>query len=159
MAGGITYQYSTKETVVKECDEEASIPPSIADKAINAGIVSYYTYTENGLQPETQYVFDLEIPIDFQPTPKDGEVECFYLWSMDEACIINHPLHCKYSNRERWQVQRSILNNEWKPNCALVAIDFMIRHGIITADNEPDYIDIICRTHRKLEFPNPRKAN
>lgn len=87
MAGGITYQYSTKKTVIKECDEEASIPPSIADNAISAGVVSYYTYTENGLQPETQYIFDLEIPLDFQPKPKDGEVECFYLWSMDEVCI------------------------------------------------------------------------
>ncbi|KAI7857379.1 NUDIX hydrolase domain-like protein [Circinella umbellata] len=139
VAGGISYQFSTKETVVKECDEEASIPPFIAEKAKNAGIVSYYTTTEQGLQPETQYVFDLPIPEDFIPTPKDGEVEDFYLMDMD-------------------QVKKSILNNEWKPNCALVTIDFMIRHGIITADNEPDFIDISARLHRRLEFPNPRKV-
>ncbi|KAI8146173.1 NUDIX hydrolase domain-like protein [Fennellomyces sp. T-0311] len=139
VAGGISYRYSTKETVVKECDEEASIPPSIAEKAKNVGMISYYTTTDNGLQPETQYVFDLAIPEDFVPQPKDGEVEQFYLMDMD-------------------QVKKTILNNEWKPNCALVTIDFMIRHGILTADNEPDFIDIITRLHRRLEFPNPRKV-
>ncbi|KAI9250170.1 NUDIX hydrolase domain-like protein [Phascolomyces articulosus] len=138
VAGGISYQYSTKETVIKECDEEASIPPSIAEKSKNVGVVSYYTTTQHGLQPETQYVFDLVIPEDFKPTPKDGEVEDFYLMDMD-------------------QVKKTILNNEWKPNCALITIDFMMRHGIITADNEPNFIDIATRLHRRLEFPNPRK--
>ena len=86
-----------------------------------------------------RYVFDLPIPEDFIPTPKDGEVEEFYLMDMN-------------------QVKETILNNEWKPNCALVTIDFMVRHGIITADNEPDFIDISARLHRRLEFPNPRKV-
>ncbi|CDH59826.1 thiamin pyrophosphokinase-related protein [Lichtheimia corymbifera JMRC:FSU:9682] len=139
VAGGISYEYSTKATVVKECDEEASIPTSIAETATNVGMISYYTYTEYGLQPETQYIFDLCLHNDFTPTPKDGEVDCFYLWDMD-------------------QVKKTILNGEWKPNCALVAIDFMIRHGIITADNEPNFIDISTRLHRRLEFPNPQKT-
>ena len=54
MAGGISYEYSTKATVVKECDEEASIPTPIAETATNVGMISYYTFTEYGLQPETQ---------------------------------------------------------------------------------------------------------
>jgi hypothetical protein len=32
VAGGITYKYSTHQTMVKECDEEASIPEHIAEK-------------------------------------------------------------------------------------------------------------------------------
>ncbi|KAI9019411.1 NUDIX hydrolase domain-like protein [Phycomyces nitens] len=139
VAGGIAYSYSTKETIVKECDEEASIPKDIAQKAASVGCVSYYTYTNAGLQPETQYVFDLELPSGTVPKPQDGEVECFYLWTLEK-------------------VKETILNKEWKPNCALVAIDFMIRHGLITADNEPDYIDISYRTHRNLGFPNPSKC-
>ena len=47
-----------------------------------------------------RYIFDLGLPNDFTPTPKDGEVDCFYLWDMD-------------------QVKKTILNGEWKPNCAL----------------------------------------
>ncbi|KAL0082916.1 NUDIX hydrolase domain-like protein [Phycomyces blakesleeanus] len=139
VAGGIAYTYSTKETIVKECDEEASIPREISEKASSVGCVTYYTYTSAGLQPETQYVFDLELPSGVLPKPQDGEVDCFYLWSLDK-------------------VKKSILDNEWKPNCALVAIDFMMRHGIITADNEPDYIDISYRLHRNLGFPTPTKC-
>lgn len=32
----------------------------------------------------------------------------------------------------------------------IVLIDFMIRHGHITADSEPDIIDIITRMHGRL---------
>jgi hypothetical protein len=32
VAGGISYKYSVKETIVKECDEEASIPIELASK-------------------------------------------------------------------------------------------------------------------------------
>ncbi|KAI7853229.1 NUDIX hydrolase domain-like protein [Circinella umbellata] len=138
VAGGITYQATTKDTIVRECDEEASIPPEISQQARNVGAVSYFTTTEHGLVPETQYTFDLELPLDFVPTPRDGEVECFYLWSVDK-------------------VRETLLNNEWKPNCALVTIDFLMRHSVITADTEPDYIDLTYRLHRKLEFPTPHK--
>ncbi|ORX51265.1 hypothetical protein DM01DRAFT_1087532 [Hesseltinella vesiculosa] len=139
VAGGIPYGYSTKETVVKECDEEANIPESLAQHAKNVSVVSYYTTSQYGLQPETEFVFDLELPLDYQPTPKDGEVECFYLWTLD-------------------QVKESVLRGDWKPNCALVVVDFMMRHAYITADNEPDYIDISYHLHRRLEFPCPKIA-
>ncbi|KAG1418534.1 hypothetical protein G6F59_008197 [Rhizopus arrhizus] len=73
VAGGITYQYKIKDTIIKECDEEASIPYELASKARSTNAVTYYTSTPNGLQPETQYIFDLELPKDFVPTPRDGE--------------------------------------------------------------------------------------
>jgi len=31
--------------------------------------------------------------------------------------------------------------------------DFFIRHGIITPENEPNYVEISSRIHRTLEFP------
>ncbi|KAI8333829.1 NUDIX hydrolase domain-like protein, partial [Chlamydoabsidia padenii] len=139
VAGGIPYTYSTKETVIKECDEEASIPEELAARAWNAGVVTYYTSSEHGLQPESQYVYDLELPADYEPTPKDGEVGCFYLWDLEH-------------------VKDKMLQGEFKPNCALVAIDFMVRHGFITADNEPDYINLSYHLHRQLPFPGPKKA-
>jgi hypothetical protein len=101
--------------------------------------VTYYTYTTGGLQPEIQYIFDLEMPADFTPTPQDGEVDCFYLWPLEK-------------------VKETILNNEWKSSSALVAIEFMMRHSFITPDEEPDYIDITYHLHRRLEFPTPRKG-
>jgi len=32
-------------------------------------------------------------------------------------------------------VKEKIATDEFKPNCALVVLDFMIRHGLVTPDN------------------------
>ncbi|CAG8634341.1 6867_t:CDS:2 [Dentiscutata erythropus] len=53
------------------------------------------------------------------------------------------------------EVKTRILADEFKPNCALVIIDFMIRHSIINPENEPSYLEILNRLHRRLEFPTP----
>ena len=86
------------------------------------------------MQPEVQYVYDIELPEDVVPKPGDDEVEEFYLWSVDE-------------------VQAAMAKGEFKPNCALVVLDFLIRHGVLTPANEKDYIEIVSRLHRRLEFP------
>ncbi|CAG8468218.1 25145_t:CDS:2 [Gigaspora rosea] len=52
-------------------------------------------------------------------------------------------------------VKNHILADEFKPNCALVIIDFMIRHSIIKPENEPSYLEILSRLHRRFEFPAP----
>ena len=36
----------------------------------------------------------------------------------------------------------------FKPNSALVIIDFCVRHGVINADNTPAYCDIIANLRR-----------
>lgn len=86
------------------------------------------------LQPECQYVYDLELDADTVPRPSDDEVESFALMTVDE-------------------VQGAMRSGGFKPNCALVLLDFFIRHGIITAENDQDYIEIVARLHRRLEFP------
>lgn len=35
----------------------------------------------------------------------------------------------------------------------VVLLDFFIRHGILTPENEPDFIEICSRIHRRFEFP------
>lgn len=40
---------------------------------------------------------------------------------------------CFYFSLE--QVKEKIATDEFKPNCALVVLDFMIRHGLVTPDN------------------------
>lgn len=86
----------------------------------------------------TQIVYDLELPADFIPTPCDTEVENFRLWTMDE-------------------VLDSIRSGEFKPNCACVCLHFMVRHAVLTPENEPDYLEITQRLNRKLEYPGPKK--
>jgi 8-oxo-dGTP pyrophosphatase MutT (NUDIX family) len=142
VAGGIASGESPFESMVRECGEEASLPEDLVrSKARAAGTVTYYHIRDeraggetNLMQPECQYIYELELPEDVIPKPGDDEVEEFYLWSIDE-------------------VKQAMENGEFKPNCALVVLDFLVRHGFLTSDNEPNFIEIVSRLHRRLEFP------
>ena len=52
--------------------------------------VSYTYEDERGIFPETQFIFDLEIPETFVPMNLDGEVQTFYLLSMEEVRINSY---------------------------------------------------------------------
>jgi len=142
VAGGIASGESPFESLIRECGEEASLPETLVrNRAKACGTVTYWYVRDeraggetNLMQPECQYVYDLELPEEVIPTPGDDEVEEFYLWTVEE-------------------VQEAMKKGEFKPNCALVALDFFVRHGILTSDNERDYIEIVSRLHRRLEFP------
>ncbi|KAG7095702.1 hypothetical protein E1B28_006416 [Marasmius oreades] len=139
VAGGIPSGMGVFESMVKESMEEASITEEVVRKYTKAcGSISYFFRTSKGwLQPEIEYVFDLEIPSSdpglFQPKPSDGEVEFFEL--LDQVEVI-----------ERMKA------GLFKPNCALVIIDLLIRYGFITPDNEPDYQKIITRLHGQFDY-------
>jgi hypothetical protein len=38
----------------------------------------------------------------------------------------------------------------FKPNCGLMIVDFLMRHGLITVEDEPDFFEISWRCHRDL---------
>lgn len=63
------------ENVIKECEEEADIPFSLAQKAKPAGVVSYAKLRSDGIKRDVLFVYDLLLPEDFTPSPKDGEVK------------------------------------------------------------------------------------
>ncbi|KAF8932805.1 NUDIX hydrolase domain-like protein [Dissophora ornata] len=140
VAGGMGFGHSPQYTVIKESMEEATIPAHIAENAFPVGTISYTKLSKSGkqTQPETQIVYDLELPADVTPMPCDTEVEDFRLWSMDE-------------------VLDAIRGGEFKPNCACVCLHFMIRHAVLTPENEPDYLEIDHRLHRRIEYPGPKK--
>ncbi|XP_031570665.1 nudix hydrolase 20, chloroplastic-like [Actinia tenebrosa] len=129
VAGGISCGMGVKETLVKECAEEASIPENLANQAIPCGTVSYCLDNERGIFPELQFVYDLVLPTDFIPTPNDKEVSEFYCWPINK-------------------VKEMIVTDEFKPNCALVILDFLIRHGVISADTEQYYTDFVSGCHQ-----------
>lgn len=142
VAGGIASGESPFESLVRECAEEASLDEALVrERAKAVGTVTYWYVRderaggETGLlQPEVQYVYDLELPEEVVPKPGDDEVEEFYLWSVE-------------------QVQEAMAKGEFKPNCSLVVLDFLIRHGFLTEANERDFIEVVSRLHRRLEFP------
>ena len=144
VAGGLSTGEQPFECLVREAAEEASFSEQLVrSNAKPCGTVSYFHIREARaggetglLQPECQYVFDMEIGEEVIPKPGDNEVEDFYLWTVDE-------------------VKRALEEGQFKPNCAAVLLDFFIRRGILTAENEKDYVEIVSRLHRKLPFPTP----
>ncbi|QPG73605.1 hypothetical protein FOA43_000917 [Brettanomyces nanus] len=143
VAGGMGDRYGCLETVMKESYEEAGLTSSYMLKHVKSvGLISYlYQYergtftSENGfVQPEVEYIYDLEMDSATIPRPVDHEAEDFKLMGIEE-------------------VVRRLKNGEFKHNCAGVIVDFFMRHGIVTPEDEPDYIEIQNRLHRRLPFP------
>ncbi|KAL1845879.1 hypothetical protein Plec18170_009479 [Paecilomyces lecythidis] len=141
-AGGVSSGETSLETLVKECQEEASLSPDYVWKHATAGGIVTHFYVRDKraggeagfLQPEGQYVYDIPLPPHIICKNQDGEVDEFFLWTAVE-------------------IRRALINREFKPNSALVMLDFLIRHGVLTPENEPDYIEIVSRLHRRLSFP------
>ncbi|MCP5142927.1 MAG: DUF4743 domain-containing protein [Chromatiales bacterium] len=131
VAGGLPHGIGLLDNLIKECGEEADIPPALARGAHGIGAITYCAETSSGLKPDVLYCYDLELPADFVPHPADGEVESFRLLPAGEVAAIVRD------------------TDEFKPNCNLVVIDFLIRHGIIDAA-EPDYLALVSGLHPAL---------
>ena len=124
VAGGQPAGLGLIENLVKECAEEADIPEALARQARPVGAITYIQQAPEGLKPDVQFCFDLELPPDFAPRNTDGEIESFALWPIE-------------------RVARTVSETrEFKDNCNLVIIDFLIRHGFIPPD-DPDYVALV----------------
>ncbi|KAL5332579.1 NUDIX hydrolase domain-like protein [Aspergillus crustosus] len=141
-AGGLESGLQPLEGIVREAVEEASLPESLVRDSVQcAGALSYYHVKPplaslDGvgvglLQPEIEYVYEMELDHGTIPRPGDSEVEEFYLWSVDE-------------------VKEALGRGEFKLNSAIVVVDFLIRHGVVTPENERGYLEIVSRLHRRL---------
>lgn len=131
VAGGLPWGIGLADNLRKECKEEAGIDAELADQARPVGAVAYCRTSERGLKPDVIYCYDLELPPDFKPVCTDGEVETFYIRPVEEVM----------------QTVRD--SDEFKLNCNLVIIDFLLRHGLIPAD-APDYLDIAWGLRARL---------
>lgn len=123
VAGGLPWGIDLAENLRKECWEEASLPADIADRARSVGIVRYCRDSERGLKPDTIYCYDLELPEGLVPRCNDDEVESFRLLPVAEVMHIIDS------------------SDDFKLNCNLVVIDFLIRHGLLTPAH-PHYLAI-----------------
>jgi 8-oxo-dGTP pyrophosphatase MutT (NUDIX family) len=128
VAGGRSAHYTIEETLIKEAAEEASLPEGLASGAKPVGAITYSTEREGGLRRDVLYVFDIELPADFKPRPNDDEISEFYLWPIERV------------------IDTARESDEFKFNCALVVIDFLIRHGLI-GHHEPDYLALVKGLH------------
>lgn len=129
VAGGQPVGLSLAQNVIKEAGEEASVPPALAATAHAVGAVSYVMEADEGLKPDTMFCYDMELPDDFTPVNADGEIAEFYRYPAEEVARI---------------VDTTF---EFKFNCNLVIIDFLIRHGVIPPEH-PDYMALLSGLRR-----------
>lgn len=130
-AGGQPHGISLSANVVKECQEEASIPPSLSQQAKPVSAISYWHDLDIGVRPDVVFNYDLRLPADFVPQVNDDEVDSFVCYPMDEL------------------LQRLADTQDFKFNSAVVVIDFAIRHGLIAPDH-PDYVALQAGMNRPL---------
>lgn len=141
VAGGIKGSSTPWQTIIEEGAEEASFPEAlIRERARAVGCTTHvqlsgkFSALEKGLVvPDFAFCYDMQLPADVVPKPSDDEVKEFYLMGVDD-------------------VKAAVLRDEFKPEPAMALIDFFIRHGIVTVENEPDYVEICTRLHRRLPF-------
>ncbi|XP_050210616.2 nudix hydrolase 20, chloroplastic-like isoform X2 [Mercurialis annua] len=124
VAGGLPHGISCRENVIKECEEEAGIPRSISQKAIPVGAVSYVDIEGYRYKRDVLFCYDLKLPGDFLPKNQDGEVESFQLLPVQNVANV---------------IRRTQF---FKPNCSLVIIDFLFRHGYISPECS-GYLDLL----------------
>ncbi len=124
VAGGQPAGLSLMDTLVKECAEEADIPEPLARRAVPAGAIGYCTERPEGLRRDVLFIYDLELPPGFVPANMDGEIAEFFLWPMDEVIGTVRD------------------TDDFKFNCSLVVIDFLIRRGFIEP-GLPEYLELL----------------
>lgn len=126
VAGGQPVGISLKDNLIKECGEEADIPPDLVAGAIPVGAITYMAERPEGLRRDEIFIYDLMLPENFTPRNTDGELEGFHLMTMEDVIARVHD------------------TDDFKFNCGIVIIDFLIRHGYIEPDH-PDYVAMIER--------------
>ena len=137
--GGVKVEESPFECIIHKADEEASLPEDLIRERVRAcGVLTYAARSGAGsggeqslIVPDIIYVYDLEVGEDVVPKPRDEEVKDFYLWDVE-------------------RIKEALGRGEFKPNCVVVMVDFLIRHGVITEENEGIYLNIVQRLHRRL---------
>lgn len=127
--------------LIREAQEEASFPPELTCKhAIARGTLSYLHLTDarSGGEigcffPEVQFLYEMKVSADVTPVPGDGEAEEITLMDL-------------------LRLKEALANGEFMPANACVVLEFFIRHGVLTFENEPHYVEIASRLHRVLDL-------
>ncbi|KIW03655.1 uncharacterized protein PV09_04977 [Verruconis gallopava] len=142
VAGGVKAHHTPFQCIVEESEEEAALERDLVSKTVrHVGVITYMTKSKRSgaVHPDVLFLFDIELPESVVPRPNDGEVSEFKLLTVDE-------------------IKEAMFAGEFKANCNLVMIDFFIRHGILTPENEQDYVQLQTRLHRKIPIPtSPRE--
>ncbi|KAF9054504.1 hypothetical protein BJ165DRAFT_1439377 [Panaeolus papilionaceus] len=140
VGGGMGLGDTPLSTILRESAEEALLDSDYVSEYIRpVGVLPFPNRSPGGwILPGLYHLFDLPLPLDGSIHPRvnalDGEVEAFELLEVDE--VLNR-----------------LLEGRFKSSSALAVVDFLIRHGFVTDDSDPRYMEI-CRA-LKPEMPVP----
>jgi 8-oxo-dGTP pyrophosphatase MutT (NUDIX family) len=113
VAGGVPAGYGPWETLIKEAEEEAGLPPELARHATHVGTIGYAMERQEGLRRDLLHCYDLVVPESFVPEARDGEVEAFQMWELPR--VLDAVRH----------------TDAFKFNVNLVLIDLFLRRDMI----------------------------
>ncbi|KAI1368739.1 putative thiamine pyrophosphokinase [Xylaria arbuscula] len=137
VGGAITQGETPRESLLREAMEEIGIDVKAAK---SAGNISWFNIMDQyRLEAGVQFVFDLELDPKTELSPAEPGIEWLRLLSVSE--VID-----------------ALKRHEFKGSCASVMVDFFVRHGIINAENDCDFPEIVSRLHRRLPFPTTLPA-
>jgi 8-oxo-dGTP pyrophosphatase MutT (NUDIX family) len=132
VAGGIGNGHGIHATLLKEAEEEAGLPASLAERATPTGAITYRMEGDHGIRDDVLFVFDLEMPADVRPQNTDGEIVGFELMPVETV------------------IERIRTTDDFKFNVNLVILDFAVRHGFLEP-SDPEYLDVASGLHRPLD--------
>ena len=131
-AGGLPAGTSVAEHAAAEAYEEAGVDAALFSHAARAtSALSLMTAddTSRALKQSLYFCFDARVSRAWAPRAVDGEVGAFARWSFEE-------------------IEREVREGErLRPAMRAVMLDFLVRHGHVTADNEPAYIELQSAMH------------
>ena len=138
VGGSLTRRESAFDCLVREAREQVAIPEACTTALVKAcGTLSYKMDRmddgREGCRHQVQYLYEMELPEGISPRPKDGEVEELMLMGIDE--IVD-----------------ALRRGEFKLNCGMTWMSYLVRHGIVNAENEKSLVEICARMHRKHDL-------
>lgn len=133
-AGGLAAELTPAEGMAKEAQEEANFSADELALIRPTGVINYTTASRLGSRSDCLFVYDALLPEHFLPENTDGEVERFILMPIQDVMEIVRD------------------SQDFKFNCSLVVIDFLIRHGYI-APEHPDYEKLCMGLRQKHIHP------
>lgn len=129
---------------------------------------------------EIEYIYDLPLPPQsspdyLKPRPHDDEVESFavrvlpfVLFPISASPCLTKAGSVLFDPQSRIKgseltiqlmnlntVREHLFAGDFKPNCGAILVDFLMRHGLLSAENEPKLLEIRWGLARRLGLAMP----
>ncbi|KAF4438422.1 NUDIX hydrolase domain protein [Fusarium austroafricanum] len=138
VAGVVRSAEQPIDCMLRKVAAEASVSAEYTKANIaSCGTISYQMSITSAGKPGCQhiisYLYEMEFKDGVVPRPGNDEVGKFTLMTQESVIA-------------------ALMNGEFVANRAMVWLAYFIRHGILTPENDPDFVEICQRLHRKHDL-------